>query len=75
MYLQCQQTQIRYRFMYLANIFCITAIKKLSSERLGKFASTGVRLWQPDLNETCTELSLSCKNMSWTRNLLELMKI
>ena len=62
MYLQCQQTQIRKR--YLASIFCITVIQKLSNERLGKFASTCVRLCQTDLNETCTELSLSCKSMS-----------
>ena len=34
--------QIRYR--YLANMFSITVIKKLNNERLGKFASTGVRL-------------------------------
>ena len=34
--LQCQQTQIGY--------ICITVIKKLNNERLGKFASTGVRL-------------------------------
>ena len=38
----CDQTQIRYR--YLANMFCITIIKKLNNERLGKIASTGVRL-------------------------------
>ena len=40
--LQCQPTQIRQR--YLANIFCITVIKKRNNERLGKFACTVVRL-------------------------------
>ena len=34
------QTQIRYK--YLANMFCITVIKKLNNDR--RFANTGVRL-------------------------------
>ena len=38
-----QQTQI-IRCRYLANIFYITVIKKLNNERLGLFASTGIRL-------------------------------
>ena len=29
---------------YLASIFCITVIKKLNNDRLGKFATAGVRL-------------------------------
>ena len=54
-------------------MFCIIVIKKLNNERLEKFA-TGVKLWQYDWNETCKDLYLSCKNMSWTFNLLELTK-
>ena len=49
---------------YLPNIFCITVIKQPNNEKLGQFASTGVRLCLSYLNVTSTVLSLSGKNMS-----------
>ena len=54
--LRYHQTQITYR--YLASIFCMTVIKE-STQWETMFASTGVSLRQPDMNETYAKLFLS----------------
>ena len=54
--LRCHQTKIAYKC--LASIFCMQSLKNLQNGRIWQFASTGVSLRQPDMNETYIELSL-----------------